>query len=145
MHCILMTVFHSLSSRIHILMFVLFLLRTLFSLTGLFVLLFMNILVLWCSGYHVCFTRRRSRVRTSPEPFIIVDTLITRIVYLKIMWTILKLRLFCIGLTPQWIASAFVSHECSSIILIHNFFFLCGCTFWAELRDLLLISQYRAV
>lgn len=24
--------------------------------------------VLWCSGYHVCFTRRRSRVRTSPEP-----------------------------------------------------------------------------
>ena len=25
-------------------------------------------LVLWCSGYHVCFTRRRSRVRTSPEP-----------------------------------------------------------------------------
>ena len=25
-------------------------------------------LVLWCSGYHVCFTRRRSRVRTSSEP-----------------------------------------------------------------------------
>ena len=24
--------------------------------------------VLWCSGYHVCFTRRRSRVRTSSEP-----------------------------------------------------------------------------
>ena len=24
--------------------------------------------VLWCSGYHVCFTRRRPRVRTSPEP-----------------------------------------------------------------------------
>ena len=24
--------------------------------------------VLWLSGYHVCFTRRRSRVRTSPEP-----------------------------------------------------------------------------
>ena len=22
----------------------------------------------WCSGYHVCFTRRRSRVRSSPEP-----------------------------------------------------------------------------
>ena len=27
-----------------------------------------NCVVLWCSGYHVCFTRRRSRVRTSPEP-----------------------------------------------------------------------------
>ena len=27
-------------------------------------------LVLWCSGYHVCFTRRRSRVRTSPEPLL---------------------------------------------------------------------------
>ena len=26
------------------------------------------LMVLWCSGYHVCFTRRRSRVRTSPEP-----------------------------------------------------------------------------
>ena len=25
--------------------------------------------VLWCSGYHVCFTRRRSRVRSSSEPF----------------------------------------------------------------------------
>ena len=24
--------------------------------------------VLWCSGYHVCFTRRRSRVRSSSEP-----------------------------------------------------------------------------
>ena len=24
--------------------------------------------VLWCSGYHICFTRRWSRVRTSPEP-----------------------------------------------------------------------------
>ena len=28
----------------------------------------LNRLVLWCSGYHICFTRRRSRVRTSPEP-----------------------------------------------------------------------------
>ena len=25
-------------------------------------------MVSWCSGYHVCFTRRRSRVRSSPEP-----------------------------------------------------------------------------
>ena len=25
-------------------------------------------MVLWCSGYHVCFTRRRSWVRTSSEP-----------------------------------------------------------------------------
>ena len=25
-------------------------------------------MVLWCSGYHVCFTRRRSRVRSSSEP-----------------------------------------------------------------------------
>ena len=24
--------------------------------------------VSWCSGYHVCFTRRRSRVRSSPKP-----------------------------------------------------------------------------
>ena len=24
--------------------------------------------VLWCSGYHVCFTRRRSPVRTRPRP-----------------------------------------------------------------------------
>ena len=32
--------------------------------------------VLWCSGYHVCFTRRRSRVRASPEPpFLHVSTL----------------------------------------------------------------------
>ena len=28
--------------------------------------------VLWCSGYHVCFTRRRSRVRASPEPLILL-------------------------------------------------------------------------
>ena len=28
--------------------------------------------VLWCSGYHVCFTRRRSRVRTSPEPSLFI-------------------------------------------------------------------------
>lgn len=27
------------------------------------------IVVRWCSGYHVCFTRRRSRVRTSLGPF----------------------------------------------------------------------------
>ena len=27
--------------------------------------------VRWCSGYHVCFTRRRSRVRTSPEPHLL--------------------------------------------------------------------------
>ena len=25
-------------------------------------------MVSWCSGYHVCFTRRRSRVRASLEP-----------------------------------------------------------------------------
>ena len=29
--------------------------------------------VLWCSGYHVCFTRRRSRVRNSPEPLFCFD------------------------------------------------------------------------
>ena len=23
----------------------------------------------WCGGYHVCFTRRRSRVRNSPGPY----------------------------------------------------------------------------
>ena len=28
----------------------------------------MGMLAPWCSGYHVCLTRRRSRVRTSPEP-----------------------------------------------------------------------------
>ena len=38
-----------------------------------FILIFLSLSgretqVLWCSGYHVCFTRRRSRVRTSPEP-----------------------------------------------------------------------------
>ena len=27
--------------------------------------------VLWCSGYHICLTRRWSRVRTSPEPVIL--------------------------------------------------------------------------
>uniref|UniRef100_A0A1I7X3Z4 Secreted protein n=1 Tax=Heterorhabditis bacteriophora TaxID=37862 RepID=A0A1I7X3Z4_HETBA len=26
--------------------------------------------VLWCSGYHVCFTRRRSPVRSRPGPFL---------------------------------------------------------------------------
>ena len=29
-----------------------------------------SVLVRWCSGYHVCFTRRRSRVRTPNEPFL---------------------------------------------------------------------------
>ena len=28
--------------------------------------------VRWCSGYHVCFTRRRSRVQTSLEPFVFI-------------------------------------------------------------------------
>ena len=36
--------------------------------------------VLWCSGYHVCFTRRRSRVRSSSEPhFLFYDIFFTYI------------------------------------------------------------------
>ena len=25
----------------------------------------------WCSGYHICLTRRRPRVRSSPEPWVL--------------------------------------------------------------------------
>ena len=30
-------------------------------------------MVRWCSGYHVCFTRRRSRVQTPNEPVCMIS------------------------------------------------------------------------
>ena len=54
--------------------------------------------VLWCSGYHVCFTRRRSRVRTSSEPFLGMLRLWYALLYLLFhsiyMITIFLSRLF---------------------------------------------------
>ena len=38
-------------------------------------------MVLWCSGYHVCLTRRRSRVRTSPEPRLVLDDMYVSILH----------------------------------------------------------------
>ena len=43
--------------------------------------------VLWCSGYHVCFTRRRSPVRSRPGPILILSIWISNILTRKLSET----------------------------------------------------------
>lgn len=42
----------------------------------------------WCSGYHVCFTRRRSPVRFRSEPFYLFFR--TRLVYVRVFFVKVK-------------------------------------------------------
>ena len=43
-------------------------------------------MVLWCSGYHICLTRRWSRVRTSPEPVFFMSVYIHTIITMYREW-----------------------------------------------------------
>lgn len=44
----------------------------------------------WCSGYHVCFTRRRSPVRFRSEPFNFYLFFRTRLVYVRVFFVKVK-------------------------------------------------------